>query len=70
VVGQLEDLVEEVRDVEERRALLGEAAYGVEDDLALVVGQRRGGLVHDDELAPPRAPAGSPPSADARWAGC
>ncbi|GAB3981986.1 hypothetical protein GCM10027615_63730 [Plantactinospora veratri] len=47
--GQVEDLGEPVRDVQQADAPLLEPAYQAVQQLDLVVGQRRGGLVHDEQ---------------------
>ena len=48
-VGNLEDLVEVVRDVDDRDLLLLEPADDAEDELRLLLGQRGGRLVHDQD---------------------
>ena len=45
-----EHLREEVRDVDDRRSAVAESADDLEQLLRLVAGQRRGRLVHDDQL--------------------
>ena len=50
-VAQVEDLLEPVRDVEDRDAALAQPLDEGVEQLDLVVGQRRGGLVHRDDRA-------------------
>ena len=52
-VGDLEDLVEVVRDVDDRDRLLLEPADDAEDELRLLLGERGGRLVHDQDARPP-----------------
>ena len=49
-VGDLEDLGHAVRDIDDRDALGGQAPDDAEEVAALVDGQRRGGLVEDEQL--------------------
>ena len=53
VIGECEHLGEEVRDVDDRRPPVAEAAGSLEQTRALVGGERRRGLVHHDQ---PRIP--------------
>ena len=55
-VGDLEDLAQPVRDVDDRHALVGEGADETEEPLDLALGERRGRLVHDQD--PRRRPQG------------
>ena len=57
-VRDLEDLRHAMRDVDDRDALRGEAPDDPEQVAALVDGQRRGGLVEDQELELVRQPLG------------
>ena len=50
VLAQDADFFQLVRDIEDRAALAGEPAQGLEQDLDLLRRQDRGRLVHDDEL--------------------
>jgi hypothetical protein len=50
VFAERADLFELVADVEDRGAFLGELPQRVEQDLHLLRGQHRGGLVHDQQL--------------------
>ena len=48
-VGNLEHLVEVVRDVDDRDLLLLEPMDDAEDELRFLLGERRGRLVHDED---------------------
>ena len=48
-VAQVEDLLEPVRHVQHRNAAVAQPVHEVVEQLDLVVGERRGGLVHRDD---------------------
>ena len=53
-VGQRDDLVEPVGDVDDRHALRAQLPHEGEEVFHLLVGERRGGLVHDEHVSPQR----------------
>ncbi len=48
-IRQVDDLFEPVRDVDDGEALASQSTNGLEESLSFGLGQRRGGLVHDED---------------------